>query len=53
MTSIKWQDMAAVVRLGMNYLRTATDGAPPHIIGYSTGAALALDCTLDRDRTRV
>lgn len=49
LTSIKWQDMAAAVRLGMNHLRAVTGGAPLHIIGYSTGAALALDYTLEAD----
>lgn len=48
LTSVKWQDMAAVVRIGMDHLRTTTR-APLHVIGYSTGAALALDYVLEAD----
>jgi alpha-beta hydrolase superfamily lysophospholipase len=50
MTTIKWQDMAAAVQLGMRHLREVTQGAPLHIIGYSTGAALALDYALEADQ---
>ena len=50
MTTVKWQDMAAVVRMGMHHLSGVTSGAPLHIIGYSTGAALALDYTLETER---
>jgi alpha-beta hydrolase superfamily lysophospholipase len=49
LTSVKWQDMAAVVRLGMSHLRSTTKQGPLHIIGYSTGAALALDYALESD----
>jgi alpha-beta hydrolase superfamily lysophospholipase len=44
---LKWQDMAAVVRLGMRHLEQRAPGRPLYIIGYSTGAALALDYALD------
>jgi pimeloyl-ACP methyl ester carboxylesterase len=52
---VDWHDMAAAVDLAMGRLRSdpgeARDGI--HIIGYSTGASLALDFTLkamnDRD----
>ena len=44
---LRWQDMAAVVRLGMQYLAQRTPDKPLYIIGYSTGAALALDYVLD------
>lgn len=40
-------DMAAAVRLGMNHLRENVKGRPVHIIGYSTGASLALEFALD------
>jgi hypothetical protein len=33
--------------LGARHLSTALNGKPIHLIGYSTGAALALDYTLD------
>jgi alpha-beta hydrolase superfamily lysophospholipase len=44
--TITWEDMAAAVDLGMSHLATKVRGAPIHIIGYSTGAPLALDFTL-------
>lgn len=43
---LKWQDMAAVVRIGMDRLRQKLGEKPIHIMGYSTGAALALNYTL-------
>jgi alpha-beta hydrolase superfamily lysophospholipase len=44
---VTWEDMAAVTRLGARHLAAAIDGKPIHLIGYSTGAAVALDYTLD------
>lgn len=44
---VQWQDMAAVVRLGMQYLAQQLPGKPLYIVGYSTGAPLALDYVLD------
>ncbi|WP_462321249.1 alpha/beta hydrolase [Halochromatium sp.] len=45
--SVTWEDMAAATRLGMAHLADRVGGQPLHMIGYSTGAALALDYTLD------
>ena len=45
--TVRWQDMAAAVHLAMKYLSTRMDGKPIHIVGYSTGASLALDFTLN------
>ena len=45
--TVTWEDMAAATRLGAMHLATALDGKPIHLIGYSTGAAIALDYTLD------
>lgn len=45
--TVTWEDMAAVVRLGMEHLAVKVGRAPIHIVGYSTGAPLALDFTLD------
>jgi len=39
--------MAAAVRLGMRHLEAKVRQRPVHIIGYSTGAPLALNFTLD------
>ncbi len=44
---IRWQDMAAAVQLGMTHLQSAVDPGPVHIVGYSTGAALAINFALD------
>ena len=44
--NLQWQDMATVVNLGVTHLAKELPGKPIHIIGYSTGAALALDYTL-------
>lgn len=44
---VRWEDMAAAVRLAMAHLRTRVGDAPTHIIGYSSGGALAVDFTLD------
>jgi alpha-beta hydrolase superfamily lysophospholipase len=45
--SITWEDLAAAVRLGMNHLASKAAGKPLHIVGYSTGAPLALNFALD------
>jgi len=44
--NMKWQDMAAVVELGMKHLDEKVGTKPIHIMGYSTGAPLALNYTL-------
>ena len=41
------EDMAAAVRLGMTHLAGKAKNKPVHVIGYSTGASLALEYTLD------
>jgi len=43
---LKWQDMAAVVKIGMKRLKDKVGSKPIHIMGYSTGAPLALNYTL-------
>ncbi|WP_373031569.1 alpha/beta hydrolase [Sulfurovum sp.] len=43
---IKWQDMAAAVNIGMERLTQKLGDKPIHIMGYSTGAPLALNYTL-------
>jgi hypothetical protein len=39
--------MAAAVRLGASHLADAAGGGPVHLVGYSTGGALALNFALD------
>ena len=47
LTTVRWQDMAAATRIAMRHLAAALSDKPIHVIGYSTGAALALDFTMD------
>ncbi|MCZ6834463.1 MAG: alpha/beta hydrolase [Planctomycetota bacterium] len=47
LTTITWEDMAAAVRLGMRHLAKNVPDDSIHIIGYSTGAPLALNYELD------
>jgi len=44
---ITMHDMTAAVRLGMKHLASTLGEKPIHIVGYSNGAALALDFALD------
>ncbi len=44
--NMKWEEMAAVLNLGMRYLEEKVGTKPIHIMGYSTGAPLALHYTL-------
>ena len=44
--SIRWEDMAATVQLGMEHLASQVARDSIHIVGYSTGAPLAIDYTL-------
>jgi pimeloyl-ACP methyl ester carboxylesterase len=44
---VRQADMQAAVRIGMEHLAGSVGDRPVHIIGYSTGAALALDYSLD------
>lgn len=46
LTDIKWQDMTAAVKIGMERLNQKLGEKPIHIMGYSTGAPLALNYTL-------
>jgi alpha-beta hydrolase superfamily lysophospholipase len=45
--SVSWEDMAAAVRLSMDHLASKVEHKPIHIVGYSTGAPLALDFALN------
>lgn len=44
---INRHDMAAAVRLGMSHLAQQVKDKPVHMVGYSTGAPLALEFALD------
>jgi len=44
---VRWEDMAAVVQLGVEHLARKVGKQSIHMIGYSTGAPLALDFALN------
>ena len=46
LTSATWEDMAAAVSLAANHLGSVAGSDSIHVIGYSTGAPLALHYTL-------
>ena len=46
LVEISWQDLAAAVRLAMRHLATQAGEQPLYIVGYSTGAALAVNYAL-------
>ena len=47
LVDLTWQDMAAAVRLAMIHLAEQTGDRPIVVVGYSTGAALAVLYALD------
>ncbi len=49
LTKVKWQDFTAAVRLAAQYLHKKGGGQTPlYLVGYSNGAALALEYELSR-----
>lgn len=44
---VKWQDMAAAVKLAARQLRESVGEAPVYLVGYSNGGALAVEYTLE------
>ena len=44
---VKWQDMAKVVKIGMKHIAKKVRNKPLIMMGYSTGATLALHYTLE------
>ena len=47
LVDVRWQDMAAAVRLGARHLHESAEGAPLYLVGYSNGGALSIDYALD------
>ena len=47
MLSVHWNDMSAAVSMAMAHLFESVGNRQVHIVGYSTGAALALDYALE------
>jgi len=46
LVTVRWQDMAAAVRLAMRHLKQRVGDRPIYIVGYSNGAALAVHYAL-------
>ncbi len=46
LTHTSWRDMAMAVRLAVDHLYEKTHGKPVYIVGYSTGATLAVHYSL-------
>lgn len=44
---VHWEDMAGAVRIAMEHLAAQVGDTPVHIFGYSSGASLAIDFTLE------
>jgi len=47
LVDITWQDMAAAVRLAVRHLKQKNGNQPVYVIGYSNGAALAVNYALE------
>lgn len=45
---VRWEDMDAAIKLAASHLLTKTGELPLHLVGYSTGAALAMSYTIDK-----
>ncbi len=47
LVTVTWQDMDAAVRIAMRHVAEKAGGQPVYIVGYSNGAALAVNYVLD------
>lgn len=47
LVDVRWQDMAAAVRIAMRHLRESVGEQPLYLVGYSNGGALAMEYMLD------
>ncbi|MDR9768650.1 alpha/beta fold hydrolase [Shewanella baltica] len=48
LTEVYWQDLAAAVNLATAHMRQSLKGKPLFVVGFSTGAAVALNHELER-----
>lgn len=46
LVELTWEDMSAAVRLAIRHLASRAEGQPIYVVGYSTGAALAVEYIL-------
>lgn len=49
--NVRWEDMAALVSITMRHLATFAGAESLHLVGYSTGASLALEYSLSATGT--
>ena len=47
LSNFKWQDVSAAMRIALRYLASTVDDKPVHLVGYSFGAPLAINLSLD------
>jgi len=47
LVTVRWEDMAAAARLALQHLQQKNENQPIYIVGYSTGAALAVQYALE------
>jgi len=47
LVTVQWEDMAAAVKLALQHMRQRNESQPIFIVGYSTGAALAVQYALE------
>ena len=45
--TFKWQDVSAAMRIALQYLGSVVGDKPLHLVGYSFGAPLAINLSLD------
>lgn len=50
LTDINWQDMAAAVSIAVEHMKQVLQDKPLYVVGFSTGAALALNHELEKLR---
>ena len=48
LTEITWPDLASAVALATSHMKAELKGKPLYVVGFSTGAALALNIELER-----
>lgn len=47
LVEVRWQDMAAAVKIAMRHMKNEVGGQPIYIVGYSNGGALAVHYALE------
>lgn len=47
LVTVSWEDMAAAVKLTLRHLQQKNENRPIYVVGYSTGAALAVQYALE------